>query len=39
MRIAKQQQREAERKRNEPLYDDPATITGIVNRILRNLGW
>jgi hypothetical protein len=39
MRIAKQQQREAERKRNEPLYDDPATITGIVNRILRYFGW
>jgi hypothetical protein len=39
MRIAKQQQREAERERNKPLYDDPATITGIVNRILRNLGW
>jgi len=39
MRIAKQQQREAERKRNEPLYDDPATISGIVNRILRSLGW
>jgi len=39
MRIAKQQQREAERKRNEPLYDDPATITGIVQRILRSLGW
>jgi hypothetical protein len=39
MRIARQQQREAERKRNEPLYDDPATITGIVQRILRSLGW
>jgi len=39
MRIAKQQQREAERKRNEPLYDDPATISGIVNRILRYFGW
>jgi hypothetical protein len=39
MRIAKQQQREAERKRNEPLYDDPATITGIVKRILRLFGW
>jgi hypothetical protein len=39
MRIARQQQREAERKRNEPLYDDPATITGIVNRILRMFGW
>jgi hypothetical protein len=39
MRIAKQQQREAERKRNEPLYDDPATITGIVKRVLRFFGW
>ena len=39
MRIARQQQREAERKRNEPLYDDPATITGIVQRILRSFGW
>jgi hypothetical protein len=39
IRIARQQQREAERKRNEPLYDDPATITGIVQRILRSLGW
>jgi hypothetical protein len=39
MRIAKQQQREAERKRNEPLYNDPATITDLVNRILRSLGW
>jgi hypothetical protein len=39
MRIAKQQQREAERKRNEPLYDDPATITDLVNRIMRSLGW
>ena len=39
MRIAKQQQRQAERERNKPLYDDPATIGGIVNRILRSLGW
>jgi hypothetical protein len=39
MRIAKQQQRQAERERNKPLYDDPATISGIVNRILRSLGW
>jgi hypothetical protein len=39
MRIAKQQQRQAERERNKPLYDDPATIGGIVNRILRYFGW
>jgi hypothetical protein len=39
MRIAQQQQRTAEQQRREPLYDDPATITGIVNRILRSLGW
>ena len=39
MRIAKQQQRQAERERNKPLYDDPATISGIVNRILRYFGW
>jgi hypothetical protein len=39
MRIAKQQQRTAEQQRTQPLWEDPATITGIVNRILRNLGW
>jgi hypothetical protein len=39
MRIARQQQRQAEQQRREPLYDDPATITGIVNRILRYFGW
>jgi hypothetical protein len=39
MRIARQQQRQAEQQRNQPLYEDPATITGIVQRILRSLGW
>jgi hypothetical protein len=35
MRIAQQQQRQAERKRTEPLYDDP---TSIIQRVLRWLG-
>jgi len=39
MRIARQQQRQAEQQRNQPLYEDPATITGIVQRILRSFGW
>jgi hypothetical protein len=39
MRIARQQQRQAEQQRNKPLYEDPATITGVVNRILRYFGW
>ena len=39
MRIARQQQRQAEQQRNKPLYEDPATITGIVQRILRSFGW
>jgi len=39
MRIARQQQRQAEQQRNQPLYEDPATITGIVRRVLRYFGW
>ena len=39
MRIARQQQRQAEQQRKEPLYDDPATITGFVKRIMRLFGW
>jgi hypothetical protein len=39
MRIAQQLQRQAEQQRREPLYEDPATLSGIVRRILRMFGW
>jgi hypothetical protein len=39
MQMAKQQQRQAEQQRNEPLWNDPTSVSGIVRRVLDLLGW